>query len=102
MARVSITATTLIKSKTDVSDSVSEYTVTLDTQEVIVKSDLSLDDVKEKIAKTGKEVSMETIFREIFSYQSVFRFGLQRLSNRLRQRFGSRKSITYRLMLPCR
>ena len=95
---MSTTATTSIKSKTNVSDSVSEYTVTLDTQEVIVKSNLSLEDVKEKIKKTGKEVSMEMIFSETSSYRSVIRFALQRLSNRQRQIFGSWKLIMYRLI----
>jgi len=73
---VSNTVTTPSKSKTDLSDSVSEYNVNLDTQEVIVKGTLPYDDVLGTIKKTGKEVSMDTISRETFSYVRV-RFALE-------------------------
>lgn len=56
-----------IKSKTDLSDSVSEFNVDLGTQEVVVKGTSSYEDVLAKIKKTGKEVSMEIISTETFS-----------------------------------
>ncbi|KAF5380930.1 hypothetical protein D9615_003982 [Tricholomella constricta] len=37
-------------------DGVSEFTVNLDTQEVLVKSSLPYDDILARIKKTGKEV----------------------------------------------
>ncbi|EEB97437.1 hypothetical protein MPER_03246, partial [Moniliophthora perniciosa FA553] len=38
------------------SDGVSEYTVNLESQEVIVKGTIPYEDVLERIKKTGKEV----------------------------------------------
>ncbi|KAN0131671.1 hypothetical protein V8E53_010513 [Lactarius tabidus] len=49
-------AVTRVLEKAKTSGEVQDYTVTLETQEVIVKSDLGLEDIKAKIAKTGKEV----------------------------------------------
>ncbi|KAF8235660.1 hypothetical protein L208DRAFT_1391937 [Tricholoma matsutake] len=41
---------------------VSDYTVSLDTQEVLVKGTLPYDDLYERIKKTGKEIrSGETL-----------------------------------------
>jgi copper chaperone len=52
-----------IKSKIDLSDSVSEFTVDLQTQEVVVKGTTPYDEVLATIKKTGKEVSMDIISR---------------------------------------
>ena len=69
LARVSTTATTPTKSKTDLFNSVDKFTVSLETQEVLVtSSSLSLEDVQAKIAKTGKQVCSEIISRETFSH----------------------------------
>ncbi|KAF8263008.1 hypothetical protein EI94DRAFT_1687667 [Lactarius quietus] len=50
-------AVTRVLEKAKTAGEVDEFTVTLDTQEVEVKSSkLSLEEVEAKIAKTGKEV----------------------------------------------
>ena len=46
----------LLDSVSDMATGVTEYDVSLEKEEVIVKGTLGYDDVLEKIKKTGKEV----------------------------------------------
>ncbi|KAF9075256.1 copper ion chaperone [Rhodocollybia butyracea] len=56
-------AVTRVLDKAQKSGEVNEFTVTLDTQEVIVKTPKPYDEILEKIKKTGKEVCISSNHR---------------------------------------